>query len=167
MRTWNQLSDLEQAAAIFSDAHKDAYGSRPRFDTSDWTVEDFDREIAACSKIIAREEDREDARAREMFKEYEAAIQANLALGASDRATAIRWYFEANGYEAADAAKPFQEWEVQEVEHVLWGLGYPIRMWTLILTEIWPRYCGAAGIRRDLPIEEIRAYVEQKRRMFA
>jgi hypothetical protein len=155
LRTWNQLSDLEQAANLFSDAHKDAYGFRPRYNTSSWTIEDFDREIRDCSREIFREEERSRQQGLQCQREFEEAVQANLDLGAADRATAIRWFFEANGYEAYEGNEPFAEYESQNVESVLYGLGYPIPMWQFILREIWPHYTGAGFIRNDLTVAQI------------
>ena len=57
MKAWNELTDLEQLACIWWDAYKDAHNVRPRgIDTSDWTVEQFEREIAELSEISARNE---------------------------------------------------------------------------------------------------------------
>jgi hypothetical protein len=57
MKAWNELTDLEQLACIWWDAYKDAHNVRPRWiDTSDWTVEQFEREIAELSEISDRNE---------------------------------------------------------------------------------------------------------------
>ena len=36
------LADMAQA---FSDIHKDFYGVRPSYDTSDWSIDDYGKEI--------------------------------------------------------------------------------------------------------------------------
>jgi hypothetical protein len=147
MRNWDNYTALEQAAVLFSDAHKDAYGSRPRFDTSDWTVEDYEREIGQCAEIIGREEREQDRRAAIMLLEWESQLAAMRALGAADRATAIRWHIQSLGYEG-----DFNNWDCQEVESALYGT-YPIRIWGILLSEVWPTYT-MCGVRMDLTDEE-------------
>ena len=57
-KSWEEMSELEQAQCTYWDMYKDAYGVRPRgIDTSAWTVEDFDREFAELGGIIDREEE--------------------------------------------------------------------------------------------------------------
>src|SRR4051812_46074983 len=100
-RTWEQYTALEQAAILYSDAHKDAYGFRPREGGvhNPQTLEEYDAAIAQCAEVIGREEREEDRRAALKLLEWESALAAMQALGASDRATAIRWHIQSLGYE--------------------------------------------------------------------
>ena len=53
LKSWQEMSDLEQAHCMFWDMYKDAYGFRPRsVDTSTWTLEDFQSEFEVLSRAI-------------------------------------------------------------------------------------------------------------------
>jgi hypothetical protein len=59
MKHWDELSELEQLACLFSDFYKDVHGSRPRFMDDTWTVADYQHEIDGLQKyseILANEE---------------------------------------------------------------------------------------------------------------
>ncbi len=97
MKTWEELTPLEQAAATYWDMYKDAHGVRPRgIDTSNWTLEDFDREFEYLSKVI----DSEEALRREAeavaVKEFENCVTRMILTGAGDRETALRWLMQAS-----------------------------------------------------------------------
>ena len=52
-KSWEELSDLEQAQATYWDMYKDAHNFRPRHvDTSAWTMADFDREFTELGQIM-------------------------------------------------------------------------------------------------------------------
>jgi hypothetical protein len=55
LKSWEELSELEQAQEIYSDMHKDAYGFRPRFDYSNYTLEQFTAEFETMGKVIEQE----------------------------------------------------------------------------------------------------------------
>jgi hypothetical protein len=108
-KSWEEMSELEQAQCMFWDMYKDAYGVRPRgIDTSGWTLEDFDREFASLGKVIEAEE----AQRREMEAEatvrVEKAIDTLIRSGARDRATAIRWLHESHDTQGDDEYLCFQ-----------------------------------------------------------
>ena len=47
-KSWEEMTDLEQAQCTYWDMYKDAYGYRPRgVDTSTWTLTDFEQEFAS------------------------------------------------------------------------------------------------------------------------
>lgn len=137
MRSWDQLTVLEQLAQTYSDAHKDAYGFRDRSDTSHWTEADYEREIEACSRVIDRELEDERVRCLEAQKGFEEDVASFMEMGASDRATAIRWWFEGMGAEPKWFINP--RYHTQEIEHVAYGT-LPIPLWRFILPEIIPDY---------------------------
>jgi predicted transcriptional regulator len=95
-KSWDELSDLEQAQAIYWDMHKDAYGVRPRcIDTSSWTIEDFEAEFVILNQAIADAEIERKASEENAVVVFEQRIQSLIKLGAKDRATAMRWIHEA------------------------------------------------------------------------
>jgi hypothetical protein len=149
MRTWDQLTALEQAAQTYSDAHKDAYGFRPRNGGVHCpeTLEEYEEAIAKCAEVIHEEEIREDRRAFFALLEWESQLAAMRALGAPDRTTAIRWHLAALGFE-----HELEREYCQEVESALYGT-YPIRIWGILLSEVWPTYT-MCGVRMDLTDEQ-------------
>jgi len=95
MKTWEEMSVLEQNAELYSDMYKDAYGFRPRIDTSNWTEEDFEKEFSFLSSMINEQnQERERAQSRAIEK-FENRIQALMQHGARNREMAIRWLDEA------------------------------------------------------------------------
>lgn len=55
MKTWEELTELEQVALIFSDLHKDVHGVRPRLIDeiyANWTVEDYHRQIDCLMELL-------------------------------------------------------------------------------------------------------------------
>ena len=108
-KSWEEMSELEQAQCMFWDMYKDAYGVRPRgIDTSGWTLADFDREFASLGQVIQADE----ALRREMEAEatvrVEKAIDTLMRSGARDRATAIRWLHESHDTQGDDEYLCFQ-----------------------------------------------------------
>jgi len=87
---------------LYSDLHKDAYGFRPhgsRFYDEDTTDADrqwlWDMAIKDLDAAIIEEE----ARQQEAIASFEKSITDSIAMGAADRATAIKWQIQAGGYE--------------------------------------------------------------------
>lgn len=96
-KSWEEMSEIEQAQCIYWDMHKDAYGFRPRgIDTSTWTLEDFKREFEVLDQVImAEEEQRHDAEAFAV-KNFEQHVTNTICMGARDRETALRWIMDAS-----------------------------------------------------------------------
>ena len=112
-KTWEEMSDLEQAQCTYWDAYKDAYGVRPRgIDTSTWTLADFEMEFASLGAVIQREEANRKIAEHEACHAFEMRVQSVLACGAKDRAMALRWIHEAEGTQGDD-------------EFLCWTLGLP------------------------------------------
>ena len=97
-KSWDELSELEQAQSIYWDMHKDAYGVRPRcIDTSSWTLADFEAEFVVLGQDIeAGEKVRVAAEQHSIFS-FEKRVDDLIYSGAKDRATALRWIHEAEG----------------------------------------------------------------------
>lgn len=58
------LNQRDELHCLYSDMHKEAYGIRPRFDFSDWTVADFEQAIDRLPKY----DPEQDAREREEMR---------------------------------------------------------------------------------------------------
>ncbi len=140
MRTWNQLSELEQLQSEYSDFFKAVNGFRPRGMTQGWTKEDFEREFKILGAESDRQEHEEALRTIELQGKFEADINELQDLGAGDRETAVRWWFAANGYQPSEGDHSSLGWDAQNAEHVLYCLGFPIPMWKGILKEFIPGY---------------------------
>ena len=112
-KTWEEMSDLEQAQCQYWDMYKDAYGVRPRgIDTSTWTLADFEMEFASLGAVIQREETNRQLAQHEACHAFEMRMLSVLACGAKDRAMALRWIHEAEGTQGDD-------------EFLCWTLGLP------------------------------------------
>jgi hypothetical protein len=114
-KSWEEMSDLEQAQCTYWDMYKDAYGVRPRgVDTSTWTLADFDAEFQTLGRAIQQEEiARKESEARASH-DFEMRMQSLMMSGARDRATALRWVHEAEGTDGDD-------------EYLCFTLGLPYR----------------------------------------
>lgn len=80
---------------IYSDFHKEAYGSRPRHDTSAWTEADFDRVFERLAAVCRDNEAATQKAQAEAKREFEIRVRKVMGLGAGDRPTAIRWIADA------------------------------------------------------------------------
>jgi len=95
-KSWEELSDLEQAQATFWDMYKDAYGVRPRcIDTSTWTVEQFEEEFESLQKAINANYEQEKEQQDRAVEAFERRVAEMIALGAKDMAMVMRWIHEA------------------------------------------------------------------------
>lgn len=114
-KSWEELSDLEQAQATFWDMYKDAHGIRPRgIDTSTWTLADFDREFKYLGKVIDAEEVIRKQDEEKAVEAFERRVAEMLTLGAQDIDMAMRWIHEAEGTNG-------------DSDYLAWTLGLPYR----------------------------------------
>ena len=112
-KTWEEMSDLEQARETYWDLYKDAYGVRPRgVDTTTWTLADFDSEFKLLSQIIQEEMIARRAAEEKSAHDFEMRVQGLLMSGAKDRVMALRWIHEAENTDGDD-------------EYLCWMLGLP------------------------------------------
>ena len=114
-KSWDELTQLEQAQATFWDMYKDAYGFRPRgIDTSTWTLEQFDAEFEGLSVAIdAAEQERKTAEAK-ATDSFERRVAELISMGARDYDMAMRWI-----HEAEDTGG--------DSDYLAWTLGLPYR----------------------------------------
>ena len=113
LKSWDEMTVLEQYACQFWDMYKDAYGVRPRgIDTSNWTVEQFEEEFVILGQAINCEEELRVAAEKDAVFAFEKRIDDLIFSGAGDRATAIRWIHEAEDTRGDD-------------DYLAWTLGLP------------------------------------------
>lgn len=97
LKSWEDMTDLEQAQCTYWDMYKDAYGHRPRgVDTSTWTLEDFEIEFAGLGSVIQREEADRKVAEDEAIEKFEQHVLNTICMGARDRETALKWIMDAS-----------------------------------------------------------------------
>ena len=97
LKSWEEMSVLEQMQCQFWDMYKDAYGVRPRgIDTTDWTEEEFMAEFETLGRVIEREEIARKEAEAEATAKFEQHVTNTMCMGAKDRATALRWIMDAS-----------------------------------------------------------------------
>jgi len=103
LKSWSELSTLERSNSIYWDMYKDAYGSRPRgIDTSNWTVEQFEKEFDLLASRISEQEQARLESEQRASHDFEIRIQNLLACGAVNREMALNWIHEAEGSNGDD-----------------------------------------------------------------
>ena len=114
-KSWDELSDLEQAQATFWDMYKDAYNFRPRhIDTSTWTLEQFEREFAELGEIMKANDIAQGIEEAKATNAFERRVAELISMGAKDYEMALRWIHEAeetngdNDYLAWTLGLPYQ-----------------------------------------------------------
>jgi len=96
-KSWEEMSELEQAQCTYWDMYKDAYGVRPRgVNTSSWTLADFEQEFASLGSVIQREEADRKVAEDEAIEKFEQHVLNTICMGARDRETALRWIMDAS-----------------------------------------------------------------------
>jgi hypothetical protein len=103
LKSWEEMSTLEQYSCQFWDMYKDAYGVRPRgIDTAAWDEATFEAEFNYLQDLIAKNEQEREIAEREATVAFEQRMQDLYACGAKDRAMALRWIHEAEGSNGDD-----------------------------------------------------------------
>ena len=96
LKSWSELSPLEQASAQYWDMYKDAYGVRPRWiDTTSWTLDAFEKEFESLAETIRENNARQELEEKQAIVVLENRIASLMQSGAKDRSMAIRWIAEA------------------------------------------------------------------------
>ena len=90
----NQIEIRNEMAAVFRDVYKDAYGIRPRFDTSSWTIEDFEREFVSLQDTIDYNYKIEKEAEQVSIKDFERFLSNSMSKNGIDRITALRWVID-------------------------------------------------------------------------
>jgi hypothetical protein len=103
LKSWEEMSTLEQYSCQFWDMYKDAYGVRPRgIDTAAWDEATFEAEFNYLQDLIAKNEQERKVAEHEATVAFEQRMQELYACGAKDRAMALRWVHEAEGSNGDD-----------------------------------------------------------------
>jgi patatin-like phospholipase/acyl hydrolase len=89
-------TEKEITISIWSDVFKDVNGFRPRFDTSSWTIEDYNNAINHLSEEYERQQKFEQEQREAAVVIFEECIQKAINLGAADKSTACRWLMDSN-----------------------------------------------------------------------
>jgi hypothetical protein len=113
MKPWDLLSKLEQYSCIYSDMHKDAYGFRPRCDTSSWTAENFEAEFAVMADVIRANEVENERVEKTNIENFKTSVLKFMAWGAKNERTALLWMVGDENLQSP-----------QEVEHWVWKQGF-------------------------------------------
>jgi len=94
-KTWEEMTDLEQACETYWDMYKDAYGVRPRWiDTTTWTLADFDAEFASLATAIEQAEVERKVAEAEAIVKFEDRV-LNLMHTGTNRERVIAWLMDA------------------------------------------------------------------------
>ena len=91
-----------QLLSDISDAHKDAYGFRPRKDSSNMSDEQIDAwydDVCADANRVFEEEIQQNV---ESMSAWNARLNKIMEMGAGDRITAIKWDMQAYNTTSAD-----------------------------------------------------------------
>jgi hypothetical protein len=95
LKSWEDMTALEQAQCTYWDMYKDAYGHRPRgVDTGAWTLEDFELEFAILSMAIEQAEVERKTAEAEAIAKFEDRVTSLMHTGA-DRERVIAWLMDA------------------------------------------------------------------------
>jgi hypothetical protein len=96
IKKWEELTDLEQGAVIYSDFYKDAYGIRPVGQLGHpTTVEEYEKEIDRLSEVTKEQVKEEAKREEEAWKEWKEFIDSFMLKHDVSQSTAIKWDMEA------------------------------------------------------------------------
>lgn len=85
------MTERNELISYISDAHKDAYGFRPRGDFSSMSIDQLRSYADDMSEAVAVAMSEEEIRLAKAEAHYESVIAETIEHGAGDRATAIRW----------------------------------------------------------------------------
>ena len=97
LKSWEEMSALEQAQCTYWDMYKDAYGVRPRgVDTSTWTLEQFEAEFADLGRVIEQEDIQRKNAEIEAIAKFEDCV-TNLMHTGTNRERVIAWLMDAEG----------------------------------------------------------------------
>jgi hypothetical protein len=95
LKSWEELTQLEQARELYWDMYKDAYGVRPRgVDTSTWTLAQFEAEFEGLGFAIEQAESQRKIDEAEAIVKFEDRV-TNLMHTGTNRDRVIAWLMDA------------------------------------------------------------------------
>lgn len=78
--------------SYISDAHKDAYGFRPRgYNFAEWSIAQLEEEADRLSDVVVATIEQDKIREQQDIEKFERNIEELIDMGAGNRETAIRW----------------------------------------------------------------------------
>lgn len=99
--------ERQSLISYISDAHKDAYGFRPRgYNYAEWSMADLEAEADRLSEAVTRAIEANELEENRAVEAFEQSVQNTIAMGAGDRATALRWLTGAEtfyGYQCVES----------------------------------------------------------------
>lgn len=97
MKNEHEYTRLDDLQSTFSDMWKSAYGSRPRWPSSEqWNdVVWLEQQCIELGPILTQIYESEQKAERIAIEKFELRLKDVIESGAKDRETAIRWMFEA------------------------------------------------------------------------
>lgn len=107
IKSWNELSELEQLESTYCEMHKDVYGVKARWYKAE-SVEQARRDLEALGRSLEIELAREQDEHNKAILRFEATIKQLIMTGARDRETALRWLHQANGTEGDNEALEYR-----------------------------------------------------------
>jgi len=124
MKSWDEMTELEQLACEYSDYYKEAYGFRPRNDVSSWTIEDYKEQFEKLSCVCRENEQERNKSEQAAIVSFEALVTKLISEnGIKNRADAIRILMNTEG--AHDNDK----------EYFCYCMGLPYGYFTQKITE--------------------------------
>ena len=96
-KKWEDYSDLEQAATLYSDYFKDVNGCRPRFDQSSWTVEDYDRAMDSLAEEMEEIMKFDVTRREEAIVAFEKLLEETCVTCGCSKREAVKYLKDAEG----------------------------------------------------------------------
>jgi len=87
---------------VYSDYHKDAFGYRPRYNYSDYTLEQLVADFERFGKVFDENQLEKEIAEKRDIASYEARILVTIELGAKDRKTALEWMCDADDVDIWD-----------------------------------------------------------------
>lgn len=94
----SELSRRDSLLSYISDAHKDAYGFRPRgMGYNELSIEELEAEADRLSEAVCSAIEEEERWELEARAKWEASVSEAIAVGAGNRETAVRWLLDAEG----------------------------------------------------------------------
>ncbi len=98
---WDSLSDLEQLECIYSEMYKDVYGVKARWYRAE-SVEQARKDLDALEAAGIAQMEMEQVARKMAAVNFEKRVKETIALGAGDRATALKWIHDAEGTQGDD-----------------------------------------------------------------
>lgn len=93
LKSWDELSELEQLQTTYSDFHKDVYGIRSRHHY-DWSLERLKEAMESLEDEAEVQFENDRIRQKEAIEDFEENVSKMITMGAGDRETALRWVLD-------------------------------------------------------------------------